>query len=132
MHGTRDFHSFAPISDNSIIVRRYTMQEEGSIIEFDPLQDTNIHINDFVVTNANTEFRYGQIVEISAGEITVEYMTQVNKSNNLFVSWPPYPIQENVHQNNICFKIAPPKPTTRSGRSYKISLEDFQKINNHI
>lgn len=126
--GTRDYHSFTPISNTSFEARPYTLQSVGTVIEFDGVRTHDVSINECVAVKVNQTVEIGIVRGLDAGDIIVQFFKISLSNNNLSLTWPLYPRNQNVIPSDICFKLAAPKPTTKSGRSYNILPHDYKKF----
>lgn len=130
--GTRDYHSFTPISRTSFEARRYTLQSVGTLIDFEGITTHEVNINDFIAVKVNTRIEIGIVTGLDSGDIIVQFFQLTEQNKNITLSKPAHPRLQNVIPADVCFKITAPKPTTKSERSYKLASHDYKKLKEYI
>ena len=136
--GTRSHHSFKPISDNIVEMRRLSFDVEGRKVLIgcgDTLQSKSLHTNltlfqpgKYVACLYNQQWHIGVIHERCEEENDV-YVKFMKKSSGEVLSWPQNVTDECwiPFQDILCI-VEAPKPQGHSVRNYKLLSSDMDLI----
>ena len=92
IQGTRSFHSFKPISTNTIIAKRVSLDKEGQTFKISNRNEgvslNEFHQGMFVACVYDREWFIGVILETNSehNNIKVKFMSKGMKTNSF--SWP--------------------------------------------
>ena len=136
--GTRSHHSFKPISDNIVEMRRLSFDVEGRKVLIgcgDTLQSKSLHTNltlfqpgKYVACLYNQQWHIGVIHERCEEENDV-YVKFMKKSSGEVLSWPQNVTDECwiPFQDILCI-VEAPKPQGHSVQNYKLLSSDMDLI----
>ena len=127
--GTRSSHHFVPLS-SSQICHKLTSEDKSFVCTHDFNVPTiydieNINASSYVTCIYNSFWWVGMVtsVDIEAGDVNIDFMHPHGPRKTF--NWPQHSDTCYVQVKNIIHKIS--APTTSTGRTYKITDEDYQK-----
>lgn len=137
--GTRSFHHYIPLSENTIGFKRTS--EDKELQSFNLLSGysqssmkqvliRNLKPTDFVACKYDEFWWVGMVekVDIHNKDIQIKFMHPHGPSKRF--SWPSRDDLCWVPVNNVITNIS--TPTTRSGRIYDISKEEYNRVINSV
>lgn len=130
--GTRQFHSFIPISESKIECRLYSSSNVAKVFDFEiatPEVDTNfsgIKLGSYVAYMTPASYGLGLVKEVIEAdrEIRVDIMRRKGKGNSF--QWPHVEAEAVISAHDILCGVAVPE--TRTGSTYMLEKSDFQKV----
>ncbi|XP_045024477.1 uncharacterized protein LOC116922580 isoform X1 [Daphnia magna] len=134
--GTQKYHFYEQISKGVLQASRTSVQDSGfpkvTFIVLPSLPDrnfvsiSNLFVDDYVAVVFMSQWRIGKILDVDYNGVNVKLFSENGPCLNY--TWPPKTNDVFISISDVLVKINPPKPRTRSGRSFGITSDENNLI----
>jgi hypothetical protein len=128
--GTRSFHSFVPVSSNTLELRILSSSIDSikyTVGHIDP-PPPDLSVEQFVAVKVERKWQVGQITLVDAEtmDIEISFMKRVGNGNQL--RWPVSPIIDYIPFSFVLCNIKSPVPIGDDGAKFKMTDKDYQLV----